>query len=330
MLPKDSHELPLPPAEKPQTELWSENFAFALSDVKAGISFLHSIGTWYGDTAVWREKLTVQMPDGRILIGRNYGRRTAGNAVSASLSRYEILEHERCVRLTWDGPIFSHSFDELLTRGFYGGLAKLIRLDVTFEANAPIWMMSKGDSDATGVTGALHTEQLGYCAGTLAYEGQNYRIAGALGCRDHSRGKRDFASYKEHCWINGEFPGKRGFQLYAANIFGHDEPALSTAVVIEGGTLHPAAIKHVEFIGSASDHHKPQTIVLDSDLGEMVIRATHSRTCLPVSVLKPFEAQAGVMRGQEHGLIFDETIDLEWDGHKGLGWSERGFAKNPG
>lgn len=323
-----SHEWPL--AEPVASPLWSENFALAMSDVGNGISMLYSIGTWYADTAVWREKLSIELPDGQILLGRNYGRNTGGNIVSAALSRYEIVEDERRVRLRWSGPVWSHSFEELITRGFYGGLAKLLTLDLEFSASAPLWDMKKdGAADDTGITGAMHTEQLGHCRGTLVHDGRDYAIADALSCRDHSRGKRDFAPYKTHAWINGAF-ADRAFHLYAAEIYGMDGLALSSATIIEGGMHHPATIRHVEFLGSHDDHHKLQTVILDSALGEMVIRVTRVRTCLPVSVMTPFEAQPGIVKDRDYGLIFDETVELEWNGQAGLGWSERGWSKKLG
>ena len=324
-----SHEYPL--AKQLDSELWSENFALAMSDTTNEISMLYSIGTWYDDTSIWREKLSIQMPDGHILIGRNYGRNTGGSVVSGALSRYEIIEHEKQVRMQWNGPVWSHSFDELMTRGFNGGLARNLNLDVHFEATTPIWDMKKdGQKDKTGITGAMHTEQLGRCHGSLRYNGQNWAISKALSCRDHSRGKRDFAPYKTHCWINGEFENGRAFQLYAAEIYGLDGPALSSATVIEDGVHYPATITHVEFISGHDDYRKRQTIGLESAIGKMQIEVTRVRSCLPVSVVTPFEAQAGIIKDRDYGLIFDETVDLLWNGHTGLGWSERGWSKKLG
>lgn len=114
-------EYPLEAAARPDTALWSENFALVFADPEKRVSALYSIGTWHKDTSVWRENLALTMPDGQVLVGRNFGRNTKGPVVSASLSAYEIIEPEKKVRLSYNGPVSSQTFTDLMRNGANGG-----------------------------------------------------------------------------------------------------------------------------------------------------------------------------------------------------------------
>jgi len=322
-------EYPLDAAARPSTPLWSENFALVFADPVQRVSALYSIGTWYRDTSVWRENLAVTMPDGQILVARNFGRQTGGAVVSASLSRYEIIEPEQSVRLAFDGPVSTQSFADLMRSGANGGQTRQLKLDLRFQARAPIWDMHAGhNTDATGVAGAMHIEQLGVCDGSLEVDGQKRAIAGAQSCRDHSRGARDITQYRNHCWINGSFPGDRHFQLYIFRMHHIDGIALSLANVFQGREPHAATIEQVEYVEGVADTGKLQTIVLRSALGDMKIAVREVYATIPITMTAPFNPAVGILNGP-HGQIFDEAIRIEWEGKVGYGWSERGFSKQP-
>ena len=321
----DESEYPL--AAPVATPHWSENFALAAADGRTGLTFLLSIGTWHGDTSVWREKLTIVLPSGERLISRNYGRATEGSIVSASIAKYEILEPGRRMHFTFDGPVWEYGFDELMATGFAGGMAHMLTLDITFEASAPLWDMHGAHAlDETGIMGAMHTEQIGRCDGRLHYRGQDILLDGAHGARDHSRGPRDMGPYRDHAWINGQFEDGRGFHLYAAHLIGRDDLALSKAVIVRDGALHPATILDVSFIGSPLDYGLAHNVVLESDGQRMEIAISRAFGSIVTSVLAPFEAQPGMMPGKQHVTIFDEGVILSCDGVAGIGFCERGVA----
>lgn len=208
-----SDECPL--ERRPTTPLWSENFALVFADAQSRTSALYSIGTWYHDPSVWRENLAVTLPDGRLAVTRNFGRNTKGAVVSAALSRFEIVQPDQTVRLSYDGPAWLHSLEEMLQTGLHNGKTSRITLDLTFDATAPMWDMHAAHrADPTGIAGAMHIEQLGRVNGTLQLDGSLVDIRDAASCRDHSRGARDITNFRNHCWINGQFPSGRGFQLY--------------------------------------------------------------------------------------------------------------------
>jgi hypothetical protein len=278
---------------------------------------------------VWRENLTVTLPDGDLLIARNFGRNTMGAEVSASLSRYRIVEPGRQVQLDFDGPAARHTFEQLVSAASTGGQTSRLTLDLTFTASAPLWDMHAGHgTDATGIAGAMHIEQLGLCDGHLSVNGNRLSIAAAQSCRDHSRGARNIAPYRNHCWINGSFPGGRSFQLYVFRIRNVAGNALSLAVITDQGQQYPATVEAISFVDSAADIAQLQTLTLCSALGDMQIRVTAVQATIPISMTAPFNPTIGVVAGP-HGLIYDEPIRIEWNGLTGYGWSERGFAREP-
>jgi hypothetical protein len=322
-----SQEFPLKPEQRPATPFWSENFALVYADAETRTSSLFSVGTWFHDTTIWRENLAVTLPDGQVATTRNFGRNTRDNIVSASLCRYEIAKADQMVKLSYDGPVWVHSLQELLKEGLPNGRTQRLSLDLTFEASHPMWdMHGRHANDATGIAGAMHIEQLGQVNGRLQLNDREMVIRNAYSCRDHSRGGREVSGFRNHCWMNGVFAGGRGFQLYFFKMHGLVEPALSLATITHDNEQISATIRHVELTDSPTDHGKLQTIVLNSRLGEMKIRVTEVLSTIPIHMTAPFNPAFGVGKGS-HGLLFDEAVLLEWNGEKGVGWSERGFSR---
>ncbi|MFO1426719.1 MAG: hypothetical protein U1F11_07040 [Steroidobacteraceae bacterium] len=247
-------EYPLENERQPAAQYWSENYALVMGDPESGVALLYSAGTWYQDPRIWRENLVISLPDGSILVSRNFGRRPPCQAVGASLSRYEVLQPLAQARLQFDGPATGHDLRGLLHAGAIGGRTHRVQLAALFAAGAPMWDMHAGDGhDATSIAGSMHIEQLGRCDGELVVDGRSYAIRGAQSCRDHSRGVRNVAPYRNHCWINGQFAGGRGFQLYVFRMHGIEGLALSRAVITEQGRQHPATVEEIEFVESTAD-----------------------------------------------------------------------------
>jgi len=213
--------------------------------------------------------------------------------------------------------------------GLHCGKTNRLRLDLTFEASAPMWdMHAEHKADPTGIAGAMHIEQLGRVGGMLQLDDREIGIRDAFSCRDHSRGARDVTNFRNHCWINGSFGSGRGFQLYFFKMHGLEGPALSLATVVQDGKHHPATIEHVEVVDDAEDFGRHHTVVLRSTLGEMRISVDEVLATLPIHMTSPFNPAFGIGQGS-YGLLFDEAIRVGWNGETGFGWCERGFARQP-
>jgi hypothetical protein len=323
----DQNEFPL--ERQPDVAFASENFALMCLDSNARVAVLYSIGTWHFDTSVWREVLAVAFEDGSLAVAKNFGRGTRGNTVSACLSQYQIVESGKRVHLSFNGPASYRPFDELVKRGLVNtGEPRKLKLDIEFEAVAPMWDMKGQHDDKTGIAGSMHTEQIGSCSGTIAFAARNVQVRGGYAVRDHSRGPRTTEKYERHCWLNGRFESGRCFHTYTMDVDGVSRPAMSHAVVFEGDKPFPAEIKEIEYIRGPGDARKLHRFILSSALGEMRIDVTGVISSVPVSMLEPFDLSPGAMpdvsAGVRNGIVFDEAVEIEWLGTKGVGWSERG------
>jgi hypothetical protein len=313
----------------PDTPLWSENFALVAVEGAKRASVFYSIGRWYADPTIWRENILMALPGGRIIFARQYGRNASPKGPGASFSTLEVIRPERELRLTYAGPVWESTLERMLEQGIPEAPAGICSLDLLFEGTGPVWNMRGDSAEASAMAGGLHIEQIGKANATLSYKGEKLTFEDCYTIRDHSRGVRDPTSFKKHCWLNGDFPGRRSFFVYAMQFQGGDAAGMSNAVILEGGKFHPASVAHVEFISGAADMRKPQLLILDSGLGRMEINFAEVLTSIPVSFVNPFDPLPGRVVGRPAVIMFDEAVRLEWDGAQGLGWSERGVAPIP-
>jgi hypothetical protein len=313
----------------PDTPLWSENFALAAVDAAGQASVFYSIGRWYADPTIWRENIVMALSGGRILCARHYGRNVAPSGPGASFSRFEVIRPGRGFKLTYAGPVWQSTAERMLEQGLPEAPSGMCSLDLVFQGTGPIWNMRGDSAEASAMAGGLHIEQIGRADATLVYQGETWTFEDCYSIRDHSRGVRDPSSFKKHSWLNGDFPGRRSFFVYAMQFQGSESIGMSNAVILEAGKFHPATVAHVEFISGAADIRKLQSIVLDSDLGRMEIKVAEVLTSIPMSFVKPFDSFPGRAAGRPSVIMFDEGVKLEWDGAQGVGWSERGVATGP-
>jgi len=266
---------------------------------------------------------------GRILFARNYGRNASPMGPGASFSKFEVVRPEHELRLTYSGPVWESTLEQLLANGSPEVPAGYCTLDLVFEGSTPVWNMRGDSAEASSMAGGLHIEQIGRANGTLLYQGEKHVFEDCYAIRDHSRGVRDPSAFKKHCWLNGDFPDQRSFFVYAMQFQGSDVIGMANAVMVQEGEFHPAKLLHVEFISVAEDMRKLHTIILDSALGRMEVKITQVLTSMPVSFVKPFDVAPGSIKGRSSVIMFDEAVRLEWNGVQGLGWSERGVAARP-
>jgi hypothetical protein len=318
-----------PIKDVPNTPLWSENYALVAVEGTKRASIFYSIGRWYADPSVWRENILMAIPGGRIIFARNYGRNASPTGPGASFSKFEVVRPEHELRLTYAGPVWESTSEQLLEYGSPEVPAGYCTLDLAFEGSTPVWNMRGDSAEASSMAGGLHIEQIGRANGTLQYRGEKLVFEDCYAIRDHSRGVRDPSAFKKHCWLNGDFPGKRSFFVYAMQFQGSDVIGMTNATIVEDGEIHPAKLLHIEFISGAGDMRKPHTLVLDSTLGRMEVKIVEALTSMPVSFVKPFDAVPGSVKRRPSVIMFDEAVRLEWNGVQGLGWSERGVATGP-
>jgi hypothetical protein len=322
-----SHEYPI--EQIPDTPLWSENYAAMFMDDALGISILYSCGRWHADPTLWREMVAVDLPDGRLAFAKNFGRHVTPIGPAPGLSRYEVLEPERRARLRFDGPMWQSTAAELTAHGFREGRLQRCRIDVEFNAAHPLWNMASPARGAHEIAGSIHTEQVGIPTGTLDYDGKQYRLQGGYSIRDHSRGVRNVENYYQHCWMNGRFPGGRGFHLYSMQLRDANRSSMATGVVFQDDRLYCAEVLQTSHTDSPADIDNPAVVILKSELGVMTVRVTGRLGHVPLNFVKPFDPSIGAVHHRSATFQADDAVRIEWDGQTGLGWCERGYAKQP-
>jgi hypothetical protein len=125
------------------------------------------------------------------------------------------------------------------------------------------------------------------------------------------------------------FPGNRAFQLVSMCAHGVEGVATAHATVVDNNRHYPATIRQLTYASSVDDICTGQTIILDSELGEMRIEVKKVFATMPLSMIAPWDVQIGNLIGFPHALGFEESAFMEWNGNIGVGWYERGFSAQP-
>ena len=319
-----------PISQMPNTLMWSENFAYSCNNADTGVSIIVLLGRWWADPTVWREVVAIALPGGRQICIKNYGRAATDKIACGSMLRHEVVEAGRTLKLTYDGPAFDQDRATLLRHGFVPAAPGRCKMELLFEGTTPVWDMSGHAGKSAELTGSLHVEQVGLGSGHIEFGGERFVIKNAFMNRDHSRGVRIVEMYKRHCWSQGYFAEDDiSFNVYAMEFHGEDKLAMANATVSKQGRRYPAVLKDIELIRGRADAGRPYRIVIESELGEMVLNKAKTFGSIPISFLNPFDFHHGATPGVPSATMFEEAADWEWNGKHGLGWSERAFAHDP-
>jgi hypothetical protein len=319
-----------PIAQIPEIPWWSENYALMAGDPEARISLFFGSGRWHGDPSVWRELICINLPDGRTIFAKGYGRNGDANGPGGAFAKLDVLDDGTRFRLTYDGPLWQGTNADLLAHGFRDGANRRGRVDLTFRGVAPIWRMSGKSEAEADIAGALHVEQIGEVNGTIAYDDREYRLVNAYSVRDHSRGPRQPSAYRASCWASGYCAGAGiGYHLYAMSLHGRDGGSMSNAVLIRDGALHPAEIVSVTLPESIAGVEALLRVVLRSEMGETIITASERIASTVSGMIAPYDTVVGGRAGQPSAAIIDSLVRLDIDGAPGFGWSELGYSPTP-
>ena len=311
----------------PDTPLWSENYAFACHDAAQGIGMMVMLGRWWGDPTLWREVISVALPGGRLLCIKNYGRAATEKIASASMFKVDVLRSQQSYRVSYDGPAWEQSRDDLIRFGFLANSAKRCRIDLVFDSDLPVWDMSGHGKSASDIAGSLHIEQVGSGNGFIEFGGERFDVKNAFMSRDHSRGVRILDKYKRHTWTQGYFDAEDiTFNVYAMEVYGVEGLAMASASITQGKRRLPAAVKDIQLINGHMDAWKPYQLTLSSELGDMPLKISKTVTSAPYSVLQLYDISHGRTLVAPAMGVYEEAVFWDWQGKPGVGWSERVFA----
>ena len=316
-----------PSLDVPSTPRWSENFCFCWHDPDTHIGMWFHVGRWVHDPRLWREILTIALPNDRVLVAKSYGDKATAGVAAANFLSVHVIEPGKTFRLKYHGPAWERSRADLVSAGFRDGHPELLDMDLLFEGCEPVWNMSGHGGKSEELVSSMHVEQIGKGSGSLGFKDHQYSIRNAFVNRDHSRGVRIVAGYKRHAWIQGWFPSGRGFHIYTAEMHGVEGFAMNSACITQAGKMYPAKVRSVDCPVTLNDVYKPFTIELESKLGIARIKVVKIHNSWPLSFTAPFDLHLGNLSAMS-GLQFEESIECEWDHETGYGCSERGVVSD--
>lgn len=314
----------------PSTALWSENYAFMLTDSARGLAAFCLIGRWIGNPAIWREFLMVKLPDGAILHHKAWGKATTADSVGAALARVDILPQPHRFRLLFEGPIAAATEADLRRRGVINQSLTPCCIDIALSSEVPVWDMSGDAHSAEDIAGKMHIEQIGSASGTIAVGEEIYAIRDAFLQRDHSRGVRDVSKFHRHCWAQGRFLERDlTFNIYSMVLFGRETEPMRNASISQGGRRYPAEIIEIGYMDGREDIRRPYMVKLRSELGDMRFQLVDFVASFPTAFVSPWDISAGVFPDEHCVTGLEEAVVWEWEGLRGDGWSERSFNDRP-
>jgi len=221
-------------------ENWSENFALAGYDPKTNIGVFWHIGRWRKDLDLWREMVTLALPDGSIVAHRGIGDAHAGpQGPGSALSGMKVGEEHRRQQWHFRGGARRVQSETLLQGQLRAGPGVPVKCALDFTSDLPIWSLGGGGNSS--FAGHGHDEQIGRLTGEIRVGDEVFQFDAEVN-RDHSRGPRLVGALTRHLWFQGIFENGLRFLAYTAHEGEAVEPTFSEASVIVDGQLHPAKL----------------------------------------------------------------------------------------
>lgn len=270
----DAFDRPAPPLR--DVPLWSETYLWCAWDPVRRIGMYMHQGTAFFDQTVWRNTITICLPDGRMVIAKHYGRpgpaQTSG--CEALGIHFDVPLKQWTVRL--DGACQVVTREANRTRLATDGTPSGAQCTFVFEATK--------DLLNHGVVhwGKLHHNQHAWVKGHVKVAGFDLDFEGP-GYRDHSRGPRDLSEYIGSDFVWMHFPKSRR-TIVAADIFfrtsAYDK---KYCLVNDDGEYRPARIVQMPDLVQCAPDPTQVRFRIETDRGpldmtgtlEQVINFTH-------------------------------------------------------
>ena len=302
---------------------WCENYALVANDPGSGVNLCLYLGRQPFDISVWHEILLLSLPDGRVMVWKSAGRGGAADGGSGAMAAFRCIDPGRRWSVSLDGLTWASTAEELRAGPFHDGPWTRTRIELTFEAAMPPWMLRGNDLEHAQEQ--LHYEQLGRVTGTVEVgagpDGRTWSFDGT-GHRDHSRGPRDFRAIRDHAWVNCLFPGGRAFALYKMRL-ADGSGSVAVACVYDGTTLRPATVTSMPLLAEAGDHDHYQ-LGLDVDGRGERIDAEIVHPVGTVSYVTPNHMTIGASSDPAACMVVQERgTRFTWDGEVGHGHTQR-------
>lgn len=300
-------EYPIPAV--PDVANWSENFAYAFFDPALELSFFCHIGRWRRDLSLWREIVTIALPDGTVLVHRAIGNALASTKGPGATNLSVRIDADRSLfQLGFLGGVRRVDEERLYEQPLCEGPHFRLAFDITFQGIVPVWDISKM-GETTDFVGVGHVEQFGHFTGTIAIGSEQYAVD-TVGNRDHSRGPRVFDSNIRHSWLHGVLEDGTMFQLYQGEIAGHDGVAYAEANVVRDGVARSAsAVIHdkLPFTDNRGLIRDPVRLTIDDGRGAIDVTAERFVRTISTQASSPNDVYVG--RRQEDDVQNNAVVE---------------------
>jgi hypothetical protein len=308
----------------PDLPNWSENYCLAAFDPKCGVGLWLHMGRWRKDLTLWREIVTIRLPDGRVVAHRAIGNaRSAPDGPGGPAWGIRVVESGH--RLTYHFAAGARVVPAREMRaGLVGeGVREPVSFELAFDSNADIWDLHKV-GDRQEFLPAGHIEQIGRVHGTVRVGDRAFDFD-SLGNRDHSLGPRDNKALKSHQWLQGYFDNGTAFLVFDAMVRTDDKPVFSEAVVYEGDRIYPAKLEMGWRCDDASLDEKPISFRLTYEKGPFEVESTAYRGNSYLSFTSPNDLYVGVYpAGNPPLTLLEQSVVLRLNGSvRGYGCFER-------
>ena len=283
-----------------------------------------------------RERATLFLPDGRILITQSGGSFTKGDEPGGANLHLYCERPFRSWRYRWTGKALVTTEEQQSHGLVCEGPASHVDVDLRATAQGEPWIIplttGPGNQPAAAQTEREFLgkyEQLVKADGQVKVDAEAWDFAG-VGLRAHVRGPRDMTGMKSHAWVCGLFPSGRGFGLKVLNKE-RKVPYFSEAYVFGDQQVHRAQVLQAPELDRVPKA-PPFTVVLKSALGTARIQGRNVKTTwIPVGKWSgnTSNGQAKGVSFDVHGLVVDCEILMsqscsvfEWDNEIGYGMCE--------
>lgn len=187
---------------------WSETRFFGHYSPESGVGLFVHAGRQRGFVDLWWSHTGVLLPDGRVVVGRQWQRTTDPMGLRGGNLTLVSTGPRRSLHCAFDGG--GQLCDvESLARGVRSdGPGQVpVRWELTAQALRPVWDMNAQSHTASWSAGhrSTHTQQHFACAGTITVGNEVYGLDGP-GYNDHSSGQRTWEAFGGHSFYSAVFP----------------------------------------------------------------------------------------------------------------------------
>jgi len=308
----------------PDLPNWSENYCLAAFDPGCGVGLWLHMGRWRKDLTMWREIVTIRLPDGNVVAHRAIGHaRATRDGPGGPGYGIRVVESGRKLAYSFGAGSRVVPAAEM-RQGLVGeGVREPVSFELTFESSADIWDLHKV-GDRQEFLPAGHIEQIGRVSGRIRVGDRAYDLD-TLGNRDHSLGPRDNKALKSHQWLQGYFDNGTAFLLFDAVQRNDDKPVFSEAVVYEGDRMYPARLEMGWRCDDVSRAEKPMSFKLAYETATLEVESIAYPGNSYLSFTSPNDLYVGVYpSGNPPLTLLEQSVELRLNGSvKGYGCFER-------